>query len=59
MAVVKVGNTDKYYREDYIGVAADVKPTTCAPGSTFFEKDTGNWYMYDGTAWINNTKYSN
>lgn len=36
----------------YIGVAADVKPTTGVPaGSRFYERDTGLWFLWDLTAW--------
>jgi len=36
----------------YIGVHADTKPTTgVGAGTTFYETDTQNTYVYDGTAW--------
>ncbi|MBI4637687.1 MAG: hypothetical protein HY727_15220 [Candidatus Rokubacteria bacterium] len=36
----------------YLGVAADVKPTTGVPaGSEFYEADSGATYLYDGAAW--------
>jgi hypothetical protein len=36
----------------YVGVAADAKPTAGVPaGSTFIERDTGHTFIYDGTAW--------
>lgn len=36
----------------YVGVAADVKPTSEVPeGSLFFERDTGDTFIWDGTAW--------
>ena len=36
--------------EDYRGVSGDIKPDLPANrnGSTFYEIDTGNVYMYDG-----------
>ncbi len=42
----------------YVGVAADTPPTTdpddgqaVPAGSTFFERDTGLQFIYDGSAW--------
>lgn len=36
----------------YVGVAADVKPTSgVTPGSKFYERDTGATYIYDGSSW--------
>lgn len=36
----------------YVGLAADVKPTTeVPPGSEFYEYDTGLTYIYNGSAW--------
>lgn len=36
---------------EFIGLASDVKPTDCPPGSRFFEADTPAWYRFDGTTW--------
>lgn len=37
---------------EYVGVAADTKPTTGVPaGSKFYERDTGHVFIWDGTAW--------
>lgn len=37
----------------YQGLNADVKPTDAPAGSTFYEIDTGNWFVWDieGTSW--------
>ena len=36
----------------YIGLSSDTKPTVdVRGGSTFFETDTTNEYIYDGTSW--------
>lgn len=35
----------------YIGVSSDTKPTSPPAGSTFFETDTLNTYVYSGSAW--------
>lgn len=40
-------------RSEYVGLAADTKPTTGVPaGSTFYETDTGATYVYAGSAWV-------
>lgn len=37
----------------YIGLSGDSKPTDDTPvGSTFYETDTGNTYIFDGSSWI-------
>lgn len=37
----------------YIGDTADSKPTQTAPGSTYFDRQTGILYItYDGTNWV-------
>lgn len=45
MTVVNVGNGE------YFGVAADTKPTTVSAGSRFFETDTCDRFISDGTFW--------
>ncbi len=35
----------------YKGLSSDTKLTACESGSTFFETDTGNRYIYDGSTW--------
>jgi len=35
----------------YIGASTDVKPTGDQPGTIFYETDTGDEYIYDGSAW--------
>lgn len=35
----------------YIGLSTDIKPTDCANGSTFLEKDTGNLCVFKDGAW--------
>ena len=40
---------------DYRGLSSDTKPTDGVPnGSTFFEMDTGNFFMFNGasTTWV-------
>lgn len=47
MAVTRIATPNLY-----VGVAADVKPTTDVPaGSIFVERDTGKTFIYDLTAW--------
>lgn len=38
--------------KNYLGVAADVKPSGAPAGSTFVETDTGARFVYDGSAWV-------
>jgi hypothetical protein len=35
----------------YQGVSGDVKPTDVLTGSTFYEVDTGDWFVWDGDSW--------
>lgn len=35
----------------YQGLNADVKPTDAPAGSTFYEVDTGDWFVWDGDSW--------
>jgi len=36
----------------YQGLSGDTKPTTGVPvGSTFYEVDTGDWFVWDGDSW--------
>lgn len=38
---------------ELIGTSLETKPTgSLAPGSTFYETDTTNGFIYDGTAWV-------
>jgi|GEM_PF-5445444 len=38
--------------QEFIGLSTDTKPTTDVPvGSTFYEADTKNGYIWDGSAW--------
>ena len=44
---------------NYIGLSSDTKPTEgIAPGSLFVEEDTGETYIYSGSAWIENKEES-
>ena len=36
----------------FIGQSGDVKPTGCPAGSTLYEADTGDTYVFDGTNWV-------
>jgi hypothetical protein len=37
----------------YIGVSTDTKPTTGVPaGSVFYETNTANTYVYNGSSWV-------
>ena len=39
--------------KDFRGASDDTKPTEdICEGSTFYEWDTGDLYMFDGTAWV-------
>ena len=47
MTVALVGITKRY-----IGVSSDTKPTVgVPPASTFYETDTFQNFVYDGSAW--------
>lgn len=35
----------------YQGVSGDSKPAAAPAGSTFYEVDTGDWYVWDGDSW--------
>jgi hypothetical protein len=48
MAVKLITSTNRYQ-----GLSGDSKPTTGVPaGSTFYELDTGNTYIFDGSSWV-------
>lgn len=47
MPVVQVGVTTSGNTKEYQGLSTDIKPTDCGPGSTFYELNTGNRYIYD------------
>ena len=52
MLRVKEDKTLIYYYE-FAGDSSDTKPTdNVANGSTFTEVDTGDVYMYSGSAWV-------
>ena len=58
MAVVKV-DIEALKNAVYYGLSTDVKPTPTAPGawgervgSIFYETDTGDRFIYDGTQWL-------
>ena len=36
----------------YIGDSGDTKPDDCPYGSTFYETDTGDNYIFDGSTWV-------
>lgn len=36
----------------YQGLSIDDKPDAAQLGSTFYETDTGDWYVWDGTEWV-------
>ena len=38
--------------KEYRGGSLESKPTDCAPGSTFYEWDTGDAYMFTGLEWL-------
>ena len=38
-------------QEQYFGVSSETKPTAEVVGSTFFEVDTTDAYMWDGNQW--------
>ena len=44
---------------NYIGLSSDTKPTEgVAPGSLFVEEDTGETYIYSGSAWTQDKEES-
>jgi hypothetical protein len=36
----------------FIGLSTDTKSTTCDPGATFFEVNTGYMFIWNGYAWV-------
>jgi len=44
MAISQITNV-----KDYIGLSTDTKPLDCGAGSTFYETDTSNAYIYNAT----------
>jgi len=52
MAVKLIRGGDPNLPWEYVGLAADAKPTTGVPaGSTFLEADTAIKSMFSGTTW--------
>jgi hypothetical protein len=53
MAIKKI--EDQYpasFPKEYIGISSDIKPTVnISVGSTIYETDTKNVYVYNGTSW--------
>lgn len=45
---IKKGNHTCLNVNEYVGLSTDTKPTDCNAGSTFYELDTGNSYIFDG-----------
>jgi hypothetical protein len=44
---------------NYVGLSSDTKPTeSVAPGSLFVEEDTGETYIYSGSAWTESKEES-
>lgn len=37
---------------EYKGLSTDTKPTECAVNSLFLELDTGIFYYFTGTEWV-------
>jgi hypothetical protein len=35
----------------FTGLSTDTKPSDCPIGSTFYETDTGDTYIFDSTNW--------
>ncbi|MBK5239852.1 hypothetical protein [Clostridium sp.] len=52
MAIKMIGFDADWSKADYIGLSTDIKPLIYKAGSTFYETDTTNGYIYDGTTWI-------
>lgn len=46
MAVVRVASV-----EQFVGLSSDTKPAAARAGSRYYETDTGQEYVFDGTAW--------
>jgi len=38
--------------KEYLGLSTDDKPAGEQPGDIFYETDTGDEYIYDGSAWV-------
>ena len=50
--VEQIGATTAGNKKDFGGLASDVKPTTdCGPGSTFYEADTTNGFIFINNTW--------
>lgn len=47
MAIAQLGPGTR----SYIGLAADTKPASDT-GAIFYETDTGDWFIYNGAAWV-------
>jgi hypothetical protein len=52
MTVRKVGPSSVYVIDEFIGLSTDVKPLKdVEAGSTFYELDTQNSFIFDGAKW--------
>lgn len=47
MAVTLIVNIKRF-----LGVSGDVKPTDVPAGSLFYETDTSDNYVFDGSSWV-------
>jgi hypothetical protein len=52
MAVTMIGYDADWSKAELIGLSTDTKPMIYKAGSSFFELDTKNAYLYDGVNWI-------
>lgn len=39
------------YKEEFQGLSTDTKPTNCYPGSTYYELDSTNGFIFGNNQW--------
>ena len=49
---VTLNDNRNYGEHEFKGLSTDSKPITCAINSIFWELDTGDFYYFDGAAWV-------
>lgn len=46
-----VSKKGQIYKDEYVGLSTDEKPTDTEVNALFLELDTGDFYYFDGTTW--------
>lgn len=49
--IIIPGMMNTEYKEDFQGLSTDIKPTNCDAGSTFYELDTKDGFVFGNNAW--------